>query len=191
MPGAVFNGTHEIEPRNLISSFLAPNPSAPSRAIERAPPPPSISFQPPNLGPPNLYPPPPAIRWRNPTPGSSILSGVLSTASPPCVFNRAAPAVPPPHPPYPGIHIRRYSQLFLTARTKSSRSAHYGHFLPQPTPPRRVIERAIPPPSVSFQPPNIGPQYISITPRYSLAKTNLQRLRFEWGAPNCFSSPCI
>src|SRR6202044_1272539 len=135
MPGAVFNGTREIEPRNSISSFLAPNPSAPSRAIERAPPPPSISFQPPNLGPPNLYPPPPAIRWRNPTPGSSILSGVLSTASPPCVFNRAAPAVPPPHPPYPGIHIRRYSQLFLTARTKSSRSAHYGHFFPQPSPP--------------------------------------------------------
>src|ERR1700722_11830629 len=133
MPGAVFNGTREIEPRNSISSFLAPNPSAPSRAIERAPPPPSILFQPLNLGPPNLYPPPPAIRWRNPTPGSSILSGVLSTASPPCVFNRVAPAVPPPHPPYPGIHIRRYSQLFLTARTKSSRSAHYGHFLPQPS----------------------------------------------------------
>src|ERR1700685_2962245 len=94
MPGAVFNGTREIEPRNSISSFLAPNPSAPSRAIEQAPPPPSISFQPSNLGPPNLYPPPPAIRWRNPTPGSSILSGVLSNASPPCVFNRQAPAVP-------------------------------------------------------------------------------------------------
>src|ERR1700691_5562788 len=119
---------------------FSPKPICPFSRNRTGAPPPSISFQLPNIGPPNLCLSPPAIRWRKPTPGSSILSGVLPIAFPPCVFNRAAPAVPPPHPPHPGIHICRYSQLFPTARTKSSRSAHYGHFFPQPTPPRCVIE---------------------------------------------------
>ena len=105
--------------------------SAPPRASpDRIPPPRQTQSTPPQWCPIYRTRGPPALRWPNPSSGSSDLVFGPQPPLPPRVGERAAPPTSPPHPRHSATFPHRLPLPFHTAHSKSSHRAQFCGFWP-------------------------------------------------------------
>ena len=105
--------------------------SVPPRASpDRTSPPRQTQSTPPQYGPLYRTRSPPALRWPNPSSGSSDLVFGPQPPLPPRVGERAAPPTSPPHPRHSTTFPHRLPLPFHTAHSKSSHRAQFRGFWP-------------------------------------------------------------